>query len=130
MRQWIRSKVQVRQPTDASLNEVARSQQMSVEVNEDSSANNSHNRTARWKLQELNSLKTAMTIFGDQSWRKIQRFLVQEQKTQTQSKQISKSQGAKQFTFRSIKAIQNKIYQIKTEVEQENSLIQTQIVDQ
>jgi uncharacterized protein YlaI len=50
-----------------------------------------------------------MTIFGDQSWKKIQRFLVQESKSLIQSKQIQKKQCG-QFTYRSIKAIQSKIY--------------------
>jgi len=32
---------------------------------------NSQNRVGRWTHSELVSLKTAMTIFGDQSWKKI-----------------------------------------------------------
>ena len=58
-----------------------------------------------------------MTIFGDQSWRKIQRFLLYKEKLVK-----SKSLGIKKndklcYTYRSVKAIQNKIYQIKPEIE-------------
>lgn len=37
---------------------------------------NAQNRVGRWTHKELNNLKMAMTIFGDQAWRKIQRFLI------------------------------------------------------
>ena len=56
-----------------------------------------------------------MAIFGDQSWKKIQQFLIQKEKESKKSKNIKKAD----FTFRSVKAIQSKIYQIKPRVEVE-----------
>ena len=50
-----------------------------------------------------------MTIFGDQSWKKIQRFLVHSHK-EGESTDI---------TYRSVKGIQSKIYQLKPEIERE-----------
>ena len=48
-----------------------------------------------------------MTIFGDQSWKKIQRFLVHKEGESTD------------ITYRSVKGIQSKIYQLKPEIERE-----------
>jgi len=76
------------------------------------------NRVGRWTNSELASLKIAMSIFGDQSWKKIQRFLIQDNSQKT--KQINKYE----ITYRSVKAIQSKIYQIKPELEQEQTTIQ------
>lgn len=81
---------------------------------------NYQNRIGRWTNLEISQLKIAMSIFGDQSWKKIQRYLVQESRALSQSKQISKKQPS-QFTYRSIKAIQSKIYQIKSEIEDETT---------
>lgn len=62
-----------------------------------------------------------MNIFGDQSWRKIQRFLVQKEQESRRSKGIKKElQDA--CTIRSVKAIQSKIYQIKHEVDRTREL--------
>jgi len=60
-----------------------------------------------------------MAIFGDQSWKRIQQFLIQKEKESKKSKTIKKAD----FTFRSVKAIQSKIYQIKPRVEIELDLI-------
>ena len=76
---------------------------------------NSQNRVGRWTHHELANLKLAMAIFGDQSWKKIQKFLVQNEKESKKSKTIKKAE----FTYRSVKAIQSKIYQIKPRVESE-----------
>lgn len=88
---------------------------------------NSQNRVGRWTNQELASLKLAMSIFGDQSWKKIQQFLIQREKDSKKSKSILKKEklNSSQFTYRSIKAIQSKIYGIKPELEKENELIKT-----
>jgi hypothetical protein len=37
---------------------------------------NAHNRVGRWTGKEINNLKLGMSLFGDQAWRKIQRFLI------------------------------------------------------
>ena len=37
---------------------------------------NAHNRVGRWTGKEINNLKLGMGLFGDQAWRKIQRFLI------------------------------------------------------
>ena len=53
------------------------SQKVICESPDNSSVNNfnlpenAHNRVGRWTHKELNNLKMAMTIFGDQAWRKI-----------------------------------------------------------
>lgn len=60
-----------------------------------------------------------MAIFGDQSWKKIQQFLIQKEKESKKSKTIKKAD----YTYRSVKAIQSKIYQIKPRVETELDLI-------
>ena len=78
--------------------------------------NNAHNRVGRWTHLELTSLKLAMAIFGDQSWKKIQKFLIYQENENKKSKNITKGKT----TYRSVKAIQSKIYQIKPEVETEN----------
>jgi starvation-inducible outer membrane lipoprotein len=62
-----------------------------------------------------------MAIFGDQSWKKIQQFLIYREKDSKKSKTIKKVD----FTFRSVKAIQSKIYQIKSRVESEFEFINT-----
>ena len=62
-----------------------------------------------------------MAIFGDQSWKKIQQFLIQREKEAKKSKTIKKAE----FTFRSVKAIQSKIYQIKPRVEIELEFIKS-----
>ena len=88
---------------------------------------NSNNRVGRWNQEELASLKLAMSIFGDQSWKKIQRFLIQRIKDSKKSRSIQKkykhgsmgSDNSYYYTFRSIKAIQSKIYQVKPDVERE-----------
>ena len=72
---------------------------------------NSQNRVGRWTQQELSNLKLAMAIFGDQSWKKIQQFLIQREKDSKKSKTIAKKKP--EYTYRSVKAIQSKIYQIK-----------------
>ena len=78
------------------------------------------NRVGRWTSKELKNLKLAMTLYGDQSWKKIQTFLLQRQKSKiTRSKSIKKNNQIC-YTYRSIKAIQNKIYQIKPDIELEN----------
>ena len=41
---------------------------------------NSQYRNGRWTHHELSNLKLAMSIFGDQSWRKIQQFLIHKDK--------------------------------------------------
>lgn len=82
-------------------------------------------RVGRWTHKELNSLKLAMTLFGDQRWKKIQEFLVYREKEQKKSKTITKQKGKSDIygpgiiTYRSVKAIQSKIYQIKSRVESE-----------
>lgn len=76
-----------------------------------------------------------MSVFGDQAWRKIQRFLIQRQEDVRRSKLIKKerslnrkwsppgctsSMGSVNMqTYRSVKAIQSKIYQIKQDSEKE-----------
>jgi len=70
-----------------------------------------------------------MSIFGDQSWKKIQRFLIQRIKDSKKSRSIQKkykngqlvnaSESSYYYTYRSIKAIQSKIYQVKPDVERE-----------
>lgn len=68
---------------------------------------NASNRNTRWTHSEKNSLKLAMSIFGDQSWKKIQRFLVNREPDLRKSKTIKKG-GDEQFfvhTYRSVKAI-------------------------
>ena len=65
-----------------------------------------------------------MQIFGDQSWKKIMKFLIIEEKESKKSKTISKVKT----TFRSVKAIQSKIYQIKKEVEAENNYIKDNLM--
>lgn len=82
----------------------------------------------------MNSLKLAMTLFGDQRWKKIQEFLVYREKelnkkSRTITKQknmnlnLNKSElinySSGTITYRSVKAIQSKIYQIKPRVESE-----------
>lgn len=116
------------------------SQKVICESPENSSAvnfslpENAQNRVGRWTHKELNNLKMAMTLFGDQSWRKIQRFLIQRDNESRKSRQIKKDRANKspgacassitsinyQHTYRSIKAIQSKIYQIKQDLEKEN----------
>lgn len=95
---------------------------------------NAQNRVGRWTHKELNNLKMAMTLFGDQAWRKIQRFLIQRDNESRKSRHIKKERTNKspgvcassitsinqQHTYRSVKAIQSKIYQIKSDVEKEN----------
>ena len=57
---------------------------------------------------EKNSLKLAMSIFGDQSWKKIQRFLVNRELDHRKSKTIKKQGDEAQLyyhTYRSVKAI-------------------------
>jgi hypothetical protein len=71
-----------------------------------------------------------MTIFGDQSWKKIQRFLVNRELDSRKSKAIKKCEEDSYFhTYRSVKAIQSKIYQIKPEVEQEYSVIKDKLMN-
>ena len=60
-----------------------------------------HNRVGRWTNTELTKLKLAMQIFGDQSWKKIRKFLIIEEKESKKSKAITKVKT----TFRSVKAI-------------------------
>ena len=77
-------------------------------------------RVGRWTHKELNSLKLAMTLFGDQRWKKIQEFLVYREREQKKSKTITKQKRNPEIiTYRSVKAIQSKIYQIKSRVESE-----------
>ena len=95
---------------------------------------NGVNRVVRWTGQEINNLKLAMSLFGDQAWLKIQRFLIQRDNDNRRSKQIKKerstnynkaspqgcnsSMGSHNMqTYRSVKAIQSKIYQIKQDFE-------------
>ena len=47
-----------------------------------------HNRVGRWTNTELTKLKLAMSIFGDQSWKKIRKFLIIEEKESKKSKTI------------------------------------------
>ena len=49
---------------------------------------NSSKRVGRWNQEELASLKLSMSIFGDQSWKKIQRFLIQKEKDSKKSRSI------------------------------------------
>lgn len=64
----------------------------------------------------MNSLKLAMTLFGDQRWKKIQEFLVYREKEQKKSRTITKQKNKTDLfssgtlTYRSVKAIQSKIY--------------------
>lgn len=76
-----------------------------------------------------------MNLFGDQSWRKIQKFLIHKQEDLKKSKQIKKERAfnrkwspqgcnssigsVNMHTYRSVKAIQSKIYQIKQDSERE-----------
>lgn len=64
-----------------------------------------------------------MAIFGDQSWKKIQKFLIVEENNNNKSKNIYKGKT----TYRTVKAIQSKIYQIKSTVEQENKYINEKV---
>jgi len=90
---------------------------------------NASNRNTRWTHSEKSSLKLAMTIFGDQSWKKIQRYLVNRELDSRKSKTIKKSDEDLYYhTKRSVKAIQSKIYQIKPEVEQEYSIIKDKLM--
>jgi hypothetical protein len=61
--------------------------------------NNALNRVGRWTNYELSKLKLSMAIFGDQSWKKIQKFLIVEENLK--SKNIYKGKT----TYRTIKAI-------------------------
>lgn len=88
---------------------------------------NSQNRVGRWTQQELGNLKLAMNIFGDQSWKKIQQFLIQREQESKKSKTIVKDKPT-QYTYRSVKAIQSKIYQIKQRVESELEYIKSSFV--
>ncbi len=63
----------------------------------------------RWSHKELSSLKLAMALFGDKNWPKLEQFLVK--------KESSKGICKPKYTYRSIKAIQSKIYQLKTEAD-------------
>ena len=47
---------------------------------------NGYNRVVRWTSQEINNLKLGMSLFGDQAWRKIQRFLIQRDSDNRRSK--------------------------------------------
>jgi hypothetical protein len=51
---------------------------------------NAQKRVGRWTHKELNSLKLAMTLFGDQRWKKIQEFLVYREKDLKKSRTILK----------------------------------------
>lgn len=80
-----------------------------------------------------------MNIFGDQQWKKIQRFLILKDNESKKSKNIQKkdklsgtkesgvssssSQQSGVYTYRSVKAIQSKIYQIKPEVKKDMELL-------
>lgn len=85
---------------------------------------NSQNRVGRWTHHEISNLKLAMAIFGDQSWKRIQQFLIQKEKESKKSKTIKKAE----YTYRSVKAIQSKIYQIKPRVETELDLIKQSFI--
>lgn len=82
-----------------------------------------------------------MNLFGDQAWRKIQRFLIQKEQESRRSKNIKKERSAQRlsggccnssmnsiksylYTYRSVKAIQSKIYQIKPEFEREMEIVE------
>ena len=59
-----------------------------------------------------------MSIFGDQAWKKIQRFLVMKESSGNGS-----DADGMCITYRSVKGIQSKIYQIKPEVERDADLV-------
>ena len=86
-----------------------------------------------------------MNIFGDQQWKKIQRFLILKDSESKKSKNIQKkdklssikesgasssfSQQSGIYTYRSVKAIQSKIYQIKPEVKKDMEFLKKVLTD-
>lgn len=66
-------------PLDVSSSSSAKSTPQKLSENTNAQyqlPESANNRTGRWQPSELVNLKLAMGVFGDQSWRKIQRFLV------------------------------------------------------